>query len=130
MIRLSNNCNINHLYLCIFFLVFFYWTKPPHLKGAAGKECWLGSLCFHFVLCVSMCMSWNFPPSPPEPPWAFASLCKPSPLVRLITRRKRSKTWELNQGLPPVKWVAGQMARGYWTKPTSREGDFRFVPSS
>ena len=67
MIRCANNRNICPLCLCIFILVFIYWTKPPpHLKGAAGMECqprvlslfiWY-YLCLHVNHNISPLSSW------------------------------------------------------------------------
>ena len=92
MIRYANNCNICPLCLCIFILVFIYWTKSPHTQrcgrhGVPARD----ALFFYFVLFVSACPSQYFPPSPPEPLWAFMRLCTPSYPAWWITKRERCK---------------------------------------
>ena len=63
MIRCANNRNICPLCLCIFILVFIYWTKPPHTRRAwpawsAGRGC---SLFSFGTICVCMSIT-IFPP--------------------------------------------------------------------
>ena len=58
MIRYANNCNICPLCLCIFILVFIYWTKSPHtrrvrLAWSAGRGCSLFLFCT-ICVCVSI----------------------------------------------------------------------------
>ena len=65
MIRYANNSNICPLCLCIFILVFIYWTKSPHTRRV--RPAWSASRrCSLFLFCtICVCVSITiFPPLP------------------------------------------------------------------
>ena len=130
MIRCANNHNICPLCLCIFILVFIYWTKPPHTRRAwpawsAGRGC---SLFSFGTICVCMSITIFPPPLLPslyKPSWDLASLH----IQHDESPKGRGPNIVAEPSPPPVKLVVWQLARDCWIKPPAYESGGRVVPS-